>query len=255
VHFFYDQAITSLAVLSCGGRPFRIHRHIFLEPHPDISQRIIFQKFESVVRELELALGNSVVMAELRGLLSFSGGSAHMSDHEVVHQVAQKVVQGQAALYTQNPALPALEPLGDTVKFTIQHKAPTSPPVRELFTPETARRLRLAFKDLNDQQIIPQINSAFRTPADQKYMQSGGSGSNPAAKCSWHEAGAAIDINGTREDYYKTVISVMKKNGFMWGGEYHSKKDPPHFDGRGFSGDLKKAFTKAQRYWDSIHPG
>jgi D-alanyl-D-alanine carboxypeptidase len=234
-------------------RPIRVHRHLFLERHPDVSQRVIYQSLETVIRQLEVALSNSVVMAELRSLLVYTAGIGHMSDHEVIQHVAQKVVRGQAALYTQNPALPALEPLGDAVIFTIQHKGPTSPPVRQLFAPETARRLRLAFKELNDAGITPQINSAFRTPADQKYMQQGGSGSNPAAKCSWHEAGAAIDINGTHEGYYKTVIAVMKKNGFMWGGDYHSKKDPPHFDGRGFSGDLKKAFAKAQRYWDSTH--
>jgi hypothetical protein len=82
-------------------------------------------------------------------------------------------------------------------------------------------------------------------------MQSGGSGTNPAAKVSWHQAGAAVDINGTRSPEFKTIISVMKKNGFVWGGDFKSHKDPPHFDGRQFMGNLNQAVRKAQSYWDS----
>jgi len=145
----------------------------------------------------------------------------------------------------------ALVPLSSDVHYTIEKSGPNAPEVHPVFSPETAAHLNAAFSELNKDGIVPQIDSAFRTPSDQAYMQSGGSGSNPAAKTSWHEAGAAVDIGGTRTPQYKTIISVMKKNGFVWGGDFHSKKDPPHFDGRNFSGNLSQAVRKAQSYWDS----
>ena len=135
--------------------------------------------------------------------------------------------------------------------YTVANNGPNAPEVHPVFSPETAEHLNAAFKELNKDGITPQINSAFRTNSDQAYMQSGGSGTNPAAKVSWHQAGAAVDINGTRSPQFKTIISVMKKNGFSWGGDYKSKKDPPHFDGRQFMGNLNQAVRKAQSYWDS----
>jgi hypothetical protein len=146
---------------------------------------------------------------------------------------------------------PALVPLSKDVNYTVANNGPNAPEVHAVFSPETADHLNAAFKELNKDGITPQINSAFRTDSDQAYMQSGGSGTNPAAKVSWHQAGAAVDINGTRSPQFKTIISVMKKNGFSWGGDYKSKKDPPHFDGRQFMGNLNQAVRKAQSYWDS----
>lgn len=84
--------------------------------------------------------------------------------------------------------------------------------------------------------IVPQINSAFRTFGDQERMRNGASGKNPAAMFSWHSAGAAVDLNGTASKQFRTIISIMKKNGSVWGGDF-TKKDPPHFDGRGFVRD------------------
>jgi hypothetical protein len=146
---------------------------------------------------------------------------------------------------------PALVPLSKDVNYTVANNGPNAPEVHAVFSPETADHLNAAFKELNKDGITPQINSAFRTDSDQAYMQSGGSGTNPAAKVSWHQAGAAVDINGTRSPEFKTIISVMKKNGFVWGGDFKSHKDPPHFDGRQFMGNLNQAVRKAQSYWDS----
>ena len=148
---------------------------------------------------------------------------------------------------------PALVPLSSDVHYTVANNGPNAPEVHPVFSPETATHLNAAFSELNKDGITPQINSAFRTSSDQAYMQSGGSGTNPAAKVSWHEAGAAVDINGTHSSQFKTITSVMKKNGFVWGGDFKSKKDPPHFDGRQFMGNMNQAVRKAQGYWDETH--
>jgi RHS repeat-associated protein len=172
------------------------------------------------------------------------------SNAEAANKTANQ--NGQAAEAQNNSTQqPALVPLSKDVNYTVANNGPNAPEVHAVFSPETADHLNAAFKELNKDGITPQINSAFRTDSDQAYMQSGGSGTNPAAKVSWHQAGAAVDINGTRSPQFKTIISVMKKNGFSWGGDYKSKKDPPHFDGRQFMGNLNQAVRKAQSYWDS----
>jgi len=148
---------------------------------------------------------------------------------------------------------PALVPLSSSIRYTVATPGPNTPEVHAVFSPATASRLDAAFAELNKLGIVPQVNSAFRTPEEQAFMQCGGSGSNPAAKVSWHEAGAAVDINGTTSPQFRTIKTVMKKHRFKWGGEFHSKKDPPHFDGRLFSGDLKDAVRKAQASWNSTN--
>jgi len=142
----------------------------------------------------------------------------------------------------------ALVPLSPFVNYTVQ-----SDRVNAVFTPDTAAHLNAAFSELNKDGIVPQINSAFRTDADQTRMQNGGSGSNPAAKMSWHQAGAALDINGTSSRQFPTIISVMKSHGFVWGGDFNSHKDPPHFDGRNFSGNLFSGYLLGQGYWNATH--
>lgn len=161
--------------------------------------------------------------------------------------------QVQTQAQNQSAQQPALVPLSSDVHYTVANNGPNVPEVHPVFSPETATHLNAAFSELNKDGITPQINSAFRTSSDQAYMQSGGSGTNPAAKVSWHEAGAAVDINGTHSSQFKTITSVMKKNGFVWGGDFKSKKDPPHFDGRQFMGNLNQAVRKAQGYWDETH--
>jgi RHS repeat-associated protein len=145
---------------------------------------------------------------------------------------------------------PALVSLPDGLKYTVATPGPNSPEVHVLFAPEVATRLADAIRELNKEGIVPQINSAFRTNEEQAYMRAGGSGSNPAAKVSWHQAGAAVDINGTRSPQFKTIIAVMEKHGFVWGGNFKPKADAPHFDGRKFMGNLNQAVRKAQSYWD-----
>jgi RHS repeat-associated protein len=176
-----------------------------------------------------------------------------VAENENAESAAQTTAYNaeQSAQKTEAQNQPALVPLSKDVNYTVANNGPNAPEVHAVFSPETADHLNAAFKELNKDGITPQINSAFRTDSDQAYMQSGGSGTNPAAKVSWHQAGAAVDINGTRSPEFKTIISVMKKNGFVWGGDFKSHKDPPHFDGRQFMGNLNQAVRKAQSYWDS----
>jgi RHS repeat-associated protein len=97
-----------------------------------------------------------------------------------------------------------------------------------LFQPQMANALTNAFTFLNSQGITPQINSGFRTPADQTRMQTGASGPNPAAIISWHQVGMAVDINGTTSSFFPTIVSAMQAQGLRWGGTF-THRDPTHF--------------------------
>jgi D-alanyl-D-alanine dipeptidase len=97
-----------------------------------------------------------------------------------------------------------------------------------LFQPEMASALTGAFNFLNSHGITPLINSGYRSPADQMRMRNGASGPNPAAIVSWHQAGMAVDINGTTSSSFPTIISAMQAQGLTWGGTF-SHRDPPHF--------------------------
>jgi len=97
------------------------------------------------------------------------------------------------------------------------------------FAPDFAKSLVAAFSELNEHGIEPQINSGFRSVGDQTGLRKDGAGKNPVAKgTSLHQAGYAVDINGTGDPQFKTIRRVMKKHGFSWGG-YFKKPDPPHF--------------------------
>lgn len=101
-------------------------------------------------------------------------------------------------------------------------------PVRPFFTPAMVVQLQSAFSQLNALGITPQINSGFRTPEDQKNINSG---ANPKAGLghSWHQAGMAIDINAS----YPAIGRIMVANGFVWGAGFQPV-DRPHFQtGRG----------------------
>src|SRR5712691_11632066 len=98
-----------------------------------------------------------------------------------------------------------------------------------------AEKLTAAFRWLNLQGITPEITSAYRTAQDQLRMRQGGSGSNPAAVVSYHEAGLAVDLNHTTSLDFVSVIQAMEQQGLAWGGNFR-KPDPPHFDGRRFGG-------------------
>lgn len=103
-----------------------------------------------------------------------------------------------------------------------------NPPAVALFQPPMASALTSAFHSLNSQGITPAINSGFRSAADQARMRNGGSGPNPAAVVSWHQAGMAVDINGTTSSYFPAIISAMQAQGLTWGGTFHTP-DRPHF--------------------------
>jgi RHS repeat-associated protein len=97
-----------------------------------------------------------------------------------------------------------------------------------LFQPDMANALTNAFKDLNSKEIVPTIDSGYRNPADQLRMRNGASGPNPAAAVSWHEAGMAVDINGTASSYFPIIVGAMQRQGLIWGGTF-IHRDLPHF--------------------------
>ena len=101
------------------------------------------------------------------------------------------------------------------------------PNVKPYFSTELADILTTAITQLNKDGIVPYITSAFRDSSDQKRMQQGASGSNPAAKTSLHQAGYAVDVN-TRTSDFKEIKALLMKNGLSWGG-YFRRVDPPHF--------------------------
>jgi RHS repeat-associated protein len=100
---------------------------------------------------------------------------------------------------------------------------------RPYFAPDFARAFNAAVSELNRAGIRPRINSAFRTTADQQRMRAGGAGRNPAASLSLHQAGYAVDINGTATQEFQTIRQVMESHGFTWGGRFRHR-DPPHFE-------------------------
>jgi hypothetical protein len=97
-----------------------------------------------------------------------------------------------------------------------------------LFQPEMAVALAKALNSLNLGGITPTINSGLRSAADQLRMRKGASGPNPAAIVSWHQAGMAVDIDGTTSNYFPTIMNAMHAQGFTWGGTF-IHRDPPHF--------------------------
>jgi RHS repeat-associated protein len=112
---------------------------------------------------------------------------------------------------------------------------------RNVFAPEFASAFTKALTQLNAMGITPTINSDYRTSADQVRQQQGGSGTNPAAQLSLHQAGYAVDINGTQSREFKTIKEVMINNGFTWGGTFKTK-DPPHFEMNPFGAKGTKEF-------------
>jgi LAS superfamily LD-carboxypeptidase LdcB len=123
---------------------------------------------------------------------------------------------------------------------------PETPPVRMEFTPEVAGAFDAAVSAMNSLGLVPTINSAYRTFADQSYFASGGSGSNSAASVgtSPHQAGQAVDINGTKSPQFATISTVMQIFGFS---RYNPPdKDPPHF--QMVSGDRASQIALAAAY-------
>ena len=80
----------------------RIHHHTYLDPHPALGLTL-YTTLERALRELQLAVGKTMVMAELRALLPSWLLPATMTDHQVVRHVATQVAQGKAAITTAAP--------------------------------------------------------------------------------------------------------------------------------------------------------
>jgi len=96
-----------------------------------------------------------------------------------------------------------------------------------LFQPSMTGAINSAFRNLNSQGIVPMITSGFRTARDQRRMQQGASGPNPAAAVSWHQVGLAVDLN-SRESNFGTIRNAMTAEGLTWGGTFR-RTDPVHF--------------------------
>ena len=101
-------------------RRIRIHHHTYLDPNPARGLHTLFVTFEGALRELQAAVGKTMVMAELRALLPTWLMPALMNDHQVVHHVATQVAQGKAAIKTTPAAaddLPWTQILADLERF------------------------------------------------------------------------------------------------------------------------------------------
>ena len=75
---------------------------------------------------------------------------------------------------------------------------------------------------MNSIGIVPQINDAFRTAADQTWYQTQGAGGgrpvNPGT--SDHQTGNAVDINGVT----RAMSAILQRHGLS-----PVNGDPPHF--------------------------
>jgi hypothetical protein len=158
-------------------------------------------------------------------------------------QEAQQQSSGNAAIKPSTFTYNALVPLSPFVNYTVKDDS-----VHAVFSPETATHLNAAFGELNKDGIVPQITSGFRTFDEQAGMRHGGSGTNPAAMFSWHEAGAAVDLHNPGSRQWGVIKSVMMNNGFDYGGRYG---DPPHFDGRNFMNYQWGHILAAQGFWSA----
>jgi hypothetical protein len=117
---------------------------------------------------------------------------------------------------------PALVSPSNNINYTINQAV--SSEVRMEFTPQVGQAFDGAVSAMNSLGLVPTINSAYRTAADQALMVAGGSGSNPAAAVgrSPHQAGQAVDINGGAG--FSTMRTIMEIFGFG-----RVANDPPHF--------------------------
>lgn len=55
------------------------------------------------------------------------------------------------------------------------------------------------------------------------------------SKTSWHSYALALDIDaasnalGTQGTIHPDLVACFKEAGFIWGGDFHTRKDPMHF--------------------------
>ncbi len=98
-------------------------------------------------------------------------------------------------------------------------------------------------QELKEQKIKVIIYSAFRTMKEQTDIYAigrtkpGKKVTNAKAGQSWHNYGLAFDvaptINGKivwEVPYWQQIGAAGKKQGLLWGGDFKSFKDRPHFE-------------------------
>jgi LAS superfamily LD-carboxypeptidase LdcB len=153
-------------------------------------------------------------------------GSQHESGSAVDAHEAQPAQEPAAEPPIDPCSTALLVPLDSDVQVNWGGRA------RDLFSPDFARELSAAIRELNGLGIVPIIRSAYRTNADQQRMRAGGSGPRPAAALglSRHQSGNAVDISQSTP-HFATVVRVMERRGFEWGGRWRGRNyDPPHFE-------------------------
>jgi len=113
------------------------------------------------------------------------------------------------------------------------------------FTPPVADALSSAIRAMNGVGIVPTFNDGYRTASDQAQRVAGGSGPLPAAAVGWspHQAGQAVDINGTWLRQFSTIQTIMGAFGFS---QLPNREDPPHFQMT--SGDRATQISLAANY-------
>jgi RHS repeat-associated protein len=154
------------------------------------------------------------------------GGGGGGANHEAGHSEPQNTdlddVQLETCTEDSNGALASLRREATFTLQTLAQQRPGSPPIRPFFSPDFARRLSNAIIELNSVGIVPQINDAFRTAADQKWYQTHGAGGGRPVNMgiSDHQAGNAVDINSVT----LAMNAILQKHGLS-----PVKNDPPHF--------------------------
>ena len=152
-----------------------------------------------------------------------------------------------------------------------------STPRLALCHPEVARRVEAADAALAKQGIAIRVAEGVRSYADSDAdyakgrTQPGHIVTNAPGGFSWHNFGMAVDcypfLHGCTGDldwnandlHFHAMVEAMQAEDLDWGGEWHSIKDPPHFQLRELpvspSQTDRNAFTKGglQRVWGAVH--
>src|SRR6185437_14647085 len=83
-------------------------------------------------------------------------------------------------------------------------------------------------QEMNQHGIDPEILTGFRTAQEEAALRRNPPPGGAAKGLSWHQAGRAVDFNHTSDPNFPTIVAIMKKHGFTWGGPF-STPDPGHF--------------------------
>ena len=147
--------------------------------------------------------------------------------------------------------------------------------IKPYFAPDVADKLSSAIRQLNAWGIVPQINDAYRTAADQVQRAGNPTPNIPVADPkkgpSWHQLGYAVDLKvatqyGSTIDQTvftwdaPTIVSVMSDAGFQWGGTFtdnqgNPKPDVVHFQIRPRYSDRKDAARTLENFFNNCLKG